>query len=108
MFSDVTLAATYSWIFCAIGLGPINRPAQFQDIVEVADGINHAIPTSQEFDSSIDWLELNSLIKCYGEAYELTSKGKDILGETSRDVFSIMKAVEEKFVLLGVDDLKHN
>ena len=67
---------TISWISLATALLKNTKPTNFNGISEVADGINHAVPTPKELQTSISWLTRNKLIIKEGKNYELTSKGK--------------------------------
>ena len=42
----------------------------------VADGINHAVPTQKELQTSIAWLMNHDFIKKSGNKFQLTEKGK--------------------------------
>jgi predicted transcriptional regulator len=65
-----------SWIFLAIALATNTNPTDINGISSVADGINHAVPTNKELQTSIDWLSKNGLIIQHNKNYELTDKGK--------------------------------
>ena len=70
---------TISWIFLAIALASEQYPAKFSEISTIADGINHAVPTQKELQSSIKWLKEKEYIFQHGKRYELSATGKDIL-----------------------------
>ena len=53
---------TISWIFLATVMASQVEPANFSDISQIADGINHAVPTHKELQSSIAWLVGNNLL----------------------------------------------
>ena len=53
---------TISWIFLVTVMASQVEPAKFSDISQIADGINHAVPTHKELQSSIGWLVDNNLI----------------------------------------------
>lgn len=65
-----------SWIFLATAVASQVEPANFNSISEIADGINHAIPTDQELQSSLNWLTRNGLVTKTDRKYTLTEKGK--------------------------------
>ncbi len=67
---------TISWIFLPTALATNTKPTNINGISSVADGINHAVPTQKELQTSISWLIRNELIIKQGKNYELTSKGK--------------------------------
>ena len=66
---------TISWIFLATALATNTKPTDINGISSVADGINHAVPTQKELQTSISWLLRNELIIKQGKNYELTLKG---------------------------------
>src|SRR4051794_4005751 len=45
-----------SWILLALVYGASEQPADLQQIIKVADGINHAIPTAEELDGALNRL----------------------------------------------------
>ncbi len=91
---------TISWIFLATALATNIKPTDINGISEIADGINHAVPTQKELQSSISWLTRNELIIKYGKNYELTSKGKseyEIASNKTEPLMNILKNIELKF-----------
>lgn len=91
---------TVSWIFLATALATNKKPANLNEISSVADGINHAIPTQKELQTSITWLIKQGFILKQGNKYELTSKGKIEFEKASKDtkiLFSILKNIEMNF-----------
>lgn len=93
---------TVSWIFLAIALATSKKPTDINGVSSVADGINHAIPTQKELQTSIAWLIKQGLILKQGKNYELTSKGKIEYNEASKGtkiLFSILKKIEMNFNL---------
>lgn len=79
----MTEEQTYSWIFTAIAIASPTKPLNYSEISNVADGINHAIPTQKELQTSINWLIKNELIRKIGKKYELSEKGADLFKESS-------------------------
>jgi len=67
---------TISWIFLATALATNTKPTDMDGISSLADGINHAVPTHKELQTSIAWLTKHGLIVKQGKNYELTDKGK--------------------------------
>jgi hypothetical protein len=49
----MTEAQVVAWIFYSVAGAYGQGPADFRDISMVADGINHAIPTHKELQSSL-------------------------------------------------------
>ncbi len=93
---------TISWIFLATALATSTKPTNINGISSVADGINHAIPTQKELQSSISWLIKYELILKQGKNYELTYKGKIEYEKASKNtqiIMSIWKNIEMNFSL---------
>jgi predicted transcriptional regulator len=93
---------TVSWIFLAIALATNKKPTDLNQISSVADGINHAIPTQKELQTSITWLIKQGFILKQGKNYELTFKGKIEYEKANKDtkiLFSILKNIEINFNL---------
>ncbi len=70
---------TYAWIMYALAGACQTKPANFAAISQVADGINHAVPTHKEMQSSIKWLLANRLAQKHSSGYSLTEKGAEVL-----------------------------
>lgn len=47
---------TISWIFLATAMATNAKSTDIRGISSVADGINHAVPTQKELQTSISWL----------------------------------------------------
>jgi len=60
----------------AIAIASETEPTDFNGISLIADGINHAIPTHKEMQTSIVWLSNKGLVTKHGKKYMLTPKGK--------------------------------
>ena len=89
-----------SWIFLSIASASQRRPADFKEISMIADGINHAIPTHKELQTSIAWLIKHELILQHGKKYDLSENGKTVFAQASENnttYFKIWKKLEEKF-----------
>jgi hypothetical protein len=67
---------TISWIFLSIAMSSQKEPVDFGGISSIADGINHAVPTQKELQTSISWLTRHGLVVKQGHKYLLTSKGR--------------------------------
>jgi predicted transcriptional regulator len=92
---------TISWIFLAISMASDKEPADFNSISMIADGINHAIPTHKEMQTSISWLSEKGLISKVGNKYTLTSKGKDdfkIASKGTNTLLNIWDNMEQKII----------
>ena len=85
----------YSWIFLTV----TEQPTSLQDIVGVADFINHAIPTQNELQVSLGWLQAQGLIKKEEGNYLLTEAGVTLRKSVShkRKIFDQWDAVDAKF-----------
>jgi hypothetical protein len=89
---------TISWIFLATALASQTSPTNFNGISMVADGINHAVPTHKELQTSISWLTDHGLVDRYAKKYALTSKGKAEYDKASKDkvgLTQIWKSLEK-------------
>lgn len=71
----MTEIQTNSWIFLAIAIASQKEPIDIKGISQIADGINHAVPTQKELKSSIGWLVSHGYIKEQNSKYALTKKG---------------------------------
>ena len=47
---------TISWILLSTVIASQKGPADFASISNIADGINHAIPTHKELQTSLTWM----------------------------------------------------
>ena len=92
---------TNSWIFLAAGMGGHREPVTFKSIVGVADGINHAVPTSRELQAAFKWLSGHGLVRKVGLGFSLTPYGLRLLEEASSRSNKILdqwKYLEDRFV----------
>ena len=83
--------ATISWIFLAIGIASENAPTDYKSIIQIADGINHAVPTDKEMQTSIKWLLHNDLISKNGKKYTLTESGVNLINSSKEKTKTILK-----------------
>ena len=70
---------TLSWILYALDGASGSNGANCNAISEVADGINHAVPTQKEMNESLKWLSQNKLATKVGSYYMVTNEGKRLL-----------------------------
>src|SRR5260370_24045011 len=82
---------TTSWVFLATAIASQKEPADFNSISNIADGINHAIPTHKELQSSLTWLANSGLVTKTGNKYCLTEKGKMDCDIASRQTSTLLK-----------------
>jgi len=73
---------TISWIFLAITFASQKEPTDFNGISMIADGINHAVPSQKEMQTSIKWLLNNKLIAKTGKKYSLTDSGFEMVNKS--------------------------
>lgn len=98
--SDTT---TISWIFLAIGLASEKSPADYKSIIQIADGINHAVPTDKEIQTSIKWLLSNDLILKNRKKYLLTESGDKLLNDAKVKAKTLMKIWDNLKVKIQAD-----
>jgi hypothetical protein len=82
---------TISWILLATAMASQNEPADFNSISNIADGINHAVPTHKELQSSLTWLTNHGLVMKIGNKYCLTEKGKIDYETASKQTLTLLK-----------------
>ncbi len=95
----------YSWIFLAIGIASSESPVKFNEIIGIADGINHAVPTHKELQKSYGWLLKHKLIQKEGKKYSLTAEGQMLLkkaSEMSDSLSQMRNYLKENFVALNL------
>ena len=75
------------------------EPTDFSGISMIADGINHAVPTHKEMQSSISWLCIKGLVIKNGKKYQLTPLGKREYEKATVETYTLLKIwdnLEEK------------
>lgn len=90
---------TISWIFLAIALGSEKSPIDSKAMAQVADGINHAIPTHSEIQDAVSWLLNKGLIVQSNDSYSLSDTGRNIMFAASKThiLSKIWKNIEAEF-----------
>ncbi|WP_144607020.1 hypothetical protein [Algoriphagus algorifonticola] len=68
-----------SWIFLSTAFASEQEPANFESISQIADGINHAVPTQKELQASLTWLTKNGFVDKSGNKYHLTNEGAALI-----------------------------
>ena len=86
----MTEEQTRAWIFLATALASQTEPADYDSISEIADGINHAVPTHKELQTSLTWLSKNDLVSKTGSKYRLTEQGLADYGTASRQTQTLL------------------
>lgn len=82
---------TTAWIFLATAMASQTEPTDFNSISSIADGINHAVPTHKELQTSLTWLTNNGLVTKIGNKYCLTEKGKMDYETASQQTLTLSK-----------------
>ena len=91
---------TISWIFLATAIATETESTSINGISAIADGINHAVPSHKEMQTSLDWLMIHGLIIKNGKNYSLSVRGKfefDTASKNTEHVSDIWKILEVKF-----------
>jgi DNA-binding PadR family transcriptional regulator len=78
---------TYSWIFLCIS----EEGSTLQNIIAMADGINHAIPSHKELQTSLGWLQAKGLICKNEKRFALTEQGSKMLARLRKPDQSMFK-----------------
>lgn len=78
----MTQEEVFSWIFLAIAIASEMKPTDYAGISQIADGINHAVPTHKELQVSVNWLLANNLILKNHNRYTLSENGKKLFNKT--------------------------
>ena len=87
----MTELQTFSWIFMATAIASQTEPSDFNGISDIADGINHAVPTHKELQNSINWLYEKELLNKLEKKYVLTPKGKAEYKKASEQNNTVLK-----------------
>ncbi|WP_120274807.1 hypothetical protein [Mangrovibacterium diazotrophicum] len=88
---------TISWILLAIAFASQKSPAGRKEISEIADGINHAVPTNRELEESIKWLIQNGIISEANKKFSLSDYGEKLVNNANSKtniIFEIWKNLE--------------
>ena len=87
----MTEQQTISWIFLATAMASQTEPTDLKGISDIADGVNHAVPTHKEIQTSIAWLSEKKLLNKLGKKYVLTPKGKTEYKKASEHTNTLLK-----------------
>ena len=90
----MTQFETISWIFLATALSSDESDAKVAEILMLADGINHAVPTQKELQESLKWLRTNELIIKNQNKYSLTDQGKRLIQDARKKSNLLLKLWE--------------
>jgi predicted transcriptional regulator len=90
----VDAAETRAWIFLSVP----EQSGLIADIIAMADGINHAIPTQDELRQSLRWLQKRGLVCRDGRRHRLTDLGITLRRSTSAsNIFKTWDIVADRF-----------
>ena len=87
----MTHEETVAWIFLSTALATRTEPTNMSGISMVADGINHAVPTQKEFQTSFSWLTKNGLVEKKSKKYSLTADGKTEFDKASQNTENLLE-----------------
>lgn len=90
----MTDAQTFSWILLSVHEQGSTR----RQISEMADGINHAIPTHHEMETSLRWLQERGFVREDGSRFALTDAGAALISRfrnPTRPIMQTWHAVSE-------------
>ena len=74
-----------AWLLLAIGLATDERPiASLASVIQVADGIQHAIPSKDEMDGALGRLQRAEYVRLTSEGVEMLEPGRQLLKRTDR------------------------
>ena len=97
-------STTIAWILLSVRASP----STLQDIIAVADAINHAIPSHQELQTSLGWLRAQGLISKTEQQYTLTETGGLLLSDAQgrhRQIMKIWDLVADEIEKLPMSDI---
>ena len=83
----MTDAETFSWILLSVHEQGSTR----RQISEMADAINHAIPTHSEMETSLRWLQERGFVREDGSRFVLTDTGAALIARFRSATRSIMQ-----------------
>jgi hypothetical protein len=98
---------TIAWIYISVAYASEKGPAGLSEIIGIADGINKAIPTHKELQSTLGQLLKSNLIEKVGKKYKLTEMGNGIFEnerKNNKTIFGILGALSR---VLPNDDSGH-
>lgn len=96
----MTDVRTISWIFLSIAMASEIDPADFTGISMIGDGINHAVPTHKEIQTSVSWLIKKGLVLKHSNKYALTETGAKEFENVSHKDMGYLKMMEKLELVL--------
>jgi len=85
----------------AVELASQTEPANFAAISQIADGINHAVPTHKELQASLGWLAKHGLVQKRGSGYAVTAIGSETIGSARAGASTAFQIWESLTTSLG-------
>jgi hypothetical protein len=73
-----------SWIFYAVSYAENSSALNMKKISEIADGINHAVPTQKEMTIALDWLMERGFVEKAKKSYTPTVAGRNLVNSARR------------------------
>jgi hypothetical protein len=86
-----------AWILMAIAVASPNAPAQLAEIMEIADGINHALLTREELNGAIGRLGTAALVQSSDVGYSVSAAGRtmyDAATARSRSLIGQLEVIQ--------------
>jgi hypothetical protein len=99
----MTDSQTYAWILLSVP----ESGGRLQDLIAMADGINHAIPTHHELQRSLGWLKSRGFVLKQGRTFLLTERGADLLARarsTNQTMMQTWDRVTAELTSLGGEE----
>lgn len=84
----------------ATAIASETEPTDLNGISMIADGINHALPTHKEIQTSISWLFDKGFVSKNGNKYMLTPDGKSEYKKATETTDTLLKIRENLEVKL--------
>ena len=83
----MTESQTFAWILLSVP----ESPGTLQDIIAMADGINHPIPSDRKLQTSLGWLQARGLVQKDGKRFCITKAGSQLLARLRTPGRTMMK-----------------
>ena len=94
-------AQTVAWILYAVAMASGSEPASRTGISNLADAINHAVPTQQELSGSLQRLEALGLVEAKGANFALTADGVAMMDNAQASAKFVSKVWANLTLALG-------
>jgi hypothetical protein len=93
-----------AWILLATNDAQGPSGARLSDILLIADGINHAVPTGKELNDAFKKLKAAGLIEKKGKAFFVTPEGKRLIDHARKGSKTIIGVWRELYQIMTKDD----